>query len=129
VASIGPETWQRAEGLAILAAASVIFSASGWSWWWFAALLLVPDISMSGYVKSPQLGAFTYNLAHSLVLPLVLGTFAFATSQMALFALCAIWLAHIGMDRALGYGLKYGDSFIHTHLGYIGKPKKLTPPR
>ena len=32
-----------------------------------------------------------------------------------------VWLAHIGMDRLLGYGLKYDDHFQHTHLGLIGK--------
>jgi hypothetical protein len=34
--------------------------------------------------------------------------------------LALIWLAHIGIDRALGYGLKYASGFGFTHLGRIG---------
>jgi hypothetical protein len=30
-------------------------------------------------------------------------------------------MAHIGIDRALGYGLKYSAGFGFTHLGRIGK--------
>ena len=32
-------------------------------------------------------------------------------------ALALVWLAHIGLDRLLGMGLKYNDRFAHTHLG------------
>jgi len=32
--------------------------------------------------------------------------------------------AHIGFDRALGYGLKYSKGFGYTHLGRIGNAKK-----
>jgi hypothetical protein len=34
-------------------------------------------------------------------------------------ALGLIWLAHIGMDRALSYGLKYDSDFTHTHLANL----------
>ena len=30
--------------------------------------------------------------------------------------LALIWLGHIGMDHALGYGLKYPTAFGDTHL-------------
>ena len=30
-----------------------------------------------------------------------------------------IWLAHIGGDRMVGYGLKYPDSFKHTHFNEV----------
>jgi hypothetical protein len=32
-----------------------------------------------------------------------------------------ILFGHSSMDRVLGYGLKYSDSFQHTHLGMLGK--------
>jgi hypothetical protein len=38
-----------------------------------------------------------------------------------LTAVAIVWFAHIGLDRALGYGLKYADGFQHTHLGTIGR--------
>jgi hypothetical protein len=38
-------------------------------------------------------------------------------------SLATIWIAHIGFDRALGYGLKYGSGFTHTHLGRIGRDR------
>jgi hypothetical protein len=31
-----------------------------------------------------------------------------------------IWANHIGIDRMLGYGLKYAEGFRFTHLGRIG---------
>jgi hypothetical protein len=43
-----------------------------------------------------------------------------SSSQLALVA-SLIWFAHIGCDRALGYGLKYSQGFGYTHLGRIGK--------
>jgi hypothetical protein len=48
---------------------------------------------------------------------------AFAGVAMAqpTLPIVAIWLAHIGFDRALSYGLKYADAFSHTHLGTIGR--------
>jgi hypothetical protein len=30
-------------------------------------------------------------------------------------------LAHVGMDRAVGYGLKYPTAFGRTHLGVVGR--------
>jgi hypothetical protein len=38
-----------------------------------------------------------------------------------------IWCAHIGLDRAIGYGLKYGASFGHTRLGRIGRDQGSSP--
>jgi hypothetical protein len=32
-----------------------------------------------------------------------------------------IIFAHSSLDRALGYGLKFSDSFTNTHLGRIGR--------
>lgn len=84
-------------------------------------LLLVPDVSMIGYLGGPRLGAFTYNFAHNLATALVtlaVGWFA-ALPPLALAG--AILVAHVGMDRSLGYGLKLPTDFRDTHLGRIGR--------
>ena len=109
----------RAEGLAILAAAVSLFAHAGYSGGLFAALFLVPDLSLLGYLAGSRTGAMIYNSAHSLLGPVALGIAAVLAVPAALpYAL--IWAAHVGFDRALGYGLKYGTAFGHTHLGPIG---------
>ena len=44
-----------------------------------------------------------------------------ATGVVPLAAVGAILVAHSGMDRLAGYGLKYPGSFHDTHLGRIGR--------
>jgi hypothetical protein len=110
----------RAEGLAMLAAATALYAHAGHSGWLFATLFLVPDLSLLGYLAGPRAGAIIYNSAHSLLGPLALGLGAVLAAP-ALGAYALIWLAHIGFDRALGYGLKYATAFGHTHLGRIGR--------
>jgi hypothetical protein len=120
---------QRVEGLAMLVAAVIGFADTGSSWWWFAGLILVPDISMVGYLSGPSLGAITYNLGHNLVGPgLLFGWFWLGGPDLVL-GLAWIWLGHIGLDRMLGYGLKHPDAFTHTHLGWIGSDKGRQPGR
>lgn len=119
----GPIPIQRLEGTALLAAGIVAFGASGWSWWWFAALLLVVDVSMIGYAAGPRVGAAIYNLGHAVIGPAALLAWWWIEPTASVLALAAIWLAHIGMDRTFGYGLKHPDRFEHTHLGMIGRRK------
>src|SRR5262249_41216650 len=110
----------RAEGLAIFAAALALYAHAGYAMGFFAALFFVPDLSMLGYLGGPRWGALFYNSAHSLLGPLLLGGVAvLALPAAAPYAL--IWAAHVGFDRALGYGLKYATAFGHTHLGLIGR--------
>jgi len=113
---------QRLEGLAAAAVAAILYARAGASWWLFAALWLVPDLSMLGYLISPCKGARIYNAYHNYVPPVVL---ALCTVLLHLHGLCLsvalIWINHIGVDRALGYGLKYADGFGFTHLGRLGK--------
>ncbi len=113
----------RAEGAALLVFAVLAHAqlAPG-QWGRFAALLLLPDLAMLGYLAGPAFGARAYNAAHSVVGPLLLASagVAFAAQAALLWPLAAIWLAHIGLDRLLGYGLKYGQGFGHTHLGRLG---------
>lgn len=83
-------------------------------------LILAPDLSMLGYLLGSRAGALTYNVAHTTVLPLALGVVGAFSGWPVVVALALIWLAHVGIDRMLGYGLKYPDRFGHTHLGSIG---------
>jgi len=115
------EKIQRVEGLAIGVAVLFFYAEINASWLLFLILFLIPDITMLGYAKNKKLGANIYNLGHSFVLPLVLLIFSYSIEQTLLIELSLIWLAHIGFDRAMGYGLKYKDNFKKTHLGWVGK--------
>ena len=114
---------QRLEGLAALVLGVVAYAWLGQSWWVFALLFLAPDLAMLGYLRSPRLGALTYNLVHTYVAPAMLALAGLALGPLA-FGLAAIWAAHIGFDRLLGYGLKLETGFEQTHLGPIGKARR-----
>ena len=86
------------------------------SWPIFALLFLVPDVSMIGYLANTRIGAITYNGGHTYIGPLALAGYCLASVHHALFSLSLIWIAHIGFDRMLGYGLKYPAQFQDTHL-------------
>jgi hypothetical protein len=116
-----PRLLLRTEGAALLAVCVILYAKFGSTWWLFVVLLLAPDIGMSGYVRTTRLGAATYNAFHTYVPPAILVAAAVLTGSTVAWSIGLVWFAHIGMDRALGYGLKYGDSFQHTHLGLIGK--------
>lgn len=113
-------TWQRLEGLALLVLAALAYSRFGQSWALFAVLFLAPDLSFAGYLAGPRAGAWAYNLAHSLIGPLALASAGLLGAAPLATVLSLIWLAHIGFDRALGYGLKSPEAFGLTHLGLIG---------
>ncbi len=121
---ITPTRMQRLEGLLLLGAAIWIFAQGGETWWLFALLLLAPDVSMLGYIDDPVMGAAVYNVGHILLGPAVLLAWGVGSASGLLLALGAVWLAHIGLDRLAGYGLKYADGFHHTHLGMIGPVKR-----
>ncbi|MEO5884051.1 MAG: DUF4260 domain-containing protein [Candidatus Limnocylindrales bacterium] len=123
VAPVSTRTWLRLEGLAAFAAGLAIFGANGGPWLLVVPLLLLPDASMVGYLRGPQLGALTYNLVHNWALgAAVLGLGVWTGVDVVVLA-GAILVAHVGMDRALGYGLKLPTSFQETHLGRIGKAR------
>lgn len=100
-----------------------LFSRLPFVWWWFPALLLLPDIGMIGYLINPKIGAYTYNLLHHRAIAAFVAAYAVWAGSDRWKLAAIILFAHISMDRALGYGLKYTDSFAHTHLGMIGKQK------
>lgn len=116
VALSGPALWLRLEGLTVLITTVVLYAQLEASWLLFALLLLAPDLAMLAYLFNPRLGALVYNLVHTYVLALALAAVAYFGGFSTLLALALIWLAHIGMDRMVGYGLKYTDDFKHTHL-------------
>jgi Domain of unknown function (DUF4260) len=120
-ASGGVRLLLRLEGLAALAVAVALYAHGGFSWPSFALFLLAPDLSMLGYLLGPRAGAAAYNLVHTYVLALTLTLAGFFGTQPALTAAGLILIAHIGLDRALGYGLKYSTAFGDTHLGRTGR--------
>lgn len=116
----GPAVVLRLEALLLLAAALVAYHHLGGSWGTFALTFLLPDLSLLTYLAGPRAGALGYNAAHSTLAPGALALAALAAGIPDLGLAAAIWLGHIGLDRALGYGLKYQTSFASTHLGVIG---------
>lgn len=114
---------QRLEGLAAFGFGVFAYAWLGQSWLVFGLLILVPDLSMLGYLRSAQVGAKVYNLGHTYVMPALLALLGLLVGPVA-FGLAAIWVAHIGFDRMLGYGLKLDGGFEQTHLGLIGKARR-----
>lgn len=117
--------WQRAEGVLVFVAGLALFLQidSGLSWWAALALFFAPDLSFAAYLLGPRFGAVGYNLVHVYAFGLLLLAAGLILALPPLAGLGALWLAHSGFDRALGYGLKSADSFQDTHLGPIGKQK------
>ncbi len=113
-------TWLlRLEGLALFVAATLVYFQlpAPASWWVFLLFLLVPDLFMLGYLAGPTIGAATYNAAHTTIGPIALALAGWIVEIPFSMDAAAIWLAHIGIDRALGYGLKHRSGFKSTHLG------------
>jgi len=137
-----PRILLRLEGLTIFLGCLCAFwfgpfsRLLGLDWPWVVLIFFAPDLSISAYLAGSRAGAIVYNLAHTLALPaliLTAGVIAISISlkggqPSALFhamevatSIAVLWTAHIGFDRALGYGLKYASSFSDTHLGRIGR--------
>ncbi|MBU9713235.1 DUF4260 domain-containing protein [Bacillus tamaricis] len=74
---------------------------------------------MVGYMRNNKTGAALYNLFHTYCLPaiMIISGVLFTSSPLLMAGL--IWTAHIGMDRMLGYGLKYPSHFKDTHLNLV----------
>jgi hypothetical protein len=111
----------RLEGVVLFAGMTLLYALWDGSWWVYAILFLAPDLSFAAYLAGPKAGAVVYNAAHSYLLPVALMTAGLAMASPLVLSIAMIWLAHIGIDRALGYGLKYQAGFAFTHLGRIGK--------
>ena len=114
----------RLEGLTVAALSAVLYAHTGASWWLFAALWLAPDLSMLGYATGrPCWGARIYNAWHNYAVPGLLVLFAMVLHARGLLPFALIWINHIGVDRVLGFGLKYGKGFGFTHLGQTGRKR------
>jgi hypothetical protein len=127
----------RSEELAQFLLVILLLALKSASWWWYILLVIGPDIGMIGYLGGPRLGAITYNILHHKGIAVLLFSVALFSDLHTLFdpatflertALftALVLFGHSCMDRALGYGLKFTDSFQHTHLGMIGKGTKPT---
>ncbi|RRB06568.1 DUF4260 domain-containing protein [Larkinella rosea] len=118
------KTLLKLEEVAQFLLSIVVFSQLPFAWWWFPALILVPDLGMLGYLINPKMGAYAYNLVHHKAVAIALAATGFLLANPVLLLTGVILFGHSAMDRMMGYGLKYEDSFSHTSLGLIGKMAK-----
>ncbi len=114
-----PQIILRLEGLAFLLVSIFGYAQLDFAWWQYPLFFLVPDIAMIFYAINMKVGSIGYNLAHTYTLALVTLVAGMVLSQPILIATGLIWLGHIGMDRMVGYGLKYTLNFKDTHLANI----------
>ena len=114
-----PRLFLHAEGLAVFIIALVLYARGGYSWWTFALLLLTPDLAFLFHLVNPRIGNTVYNIVHTYIFPVALALFSAETGNPLGLQLALIWLAHIGMDRAVGYGFKYPDETKKTHFSAI----------
>jgi len=115
VASL-PRALLHVEGGVLLVASVYLYARFGMGWLWFAALILAPDLSMIGYVAGPRVGAWCYDAVHTTVGPAALALLMLVGLVPVAWGVPLVWLAHVGGDRLLGFGLKYPTSFQDTHL-------------
>jgi hypothetical protein len=114
-----PSLLLRLEGLLVLIVALLSYTQLNGNWILFALLILAPDVSMLGYLKDVKLGALTYNAIHTYALPATLFAVSYFAGCNLGLLLSILWIAHIGMDRLLGFGLKYPTEFKDTHLNHV----------
>ena len=106
----------RAEGLAIAAGALALYYDAGYDWLLLVVLVLAPDVGLLAYLFVPRAGSALYNALHTSVLPVALGVAGVLAESELAIKLALIWLVHIGVDRLVGYGLKYPGDPKQTHL-------------
>jgi hypothetical protein len=114
-----PHLLLRLEGLAIVAGAVVLYFHEDFGWILFVVLILAPDLSFAAYAFGPKVGAIAYDALHTEIFPVVLGAAGVVADSSGATKIALIWLAHIGADRLLGYGLKYPTAFKDTHLSRV----------
>jgi hypothetical protein len=111
-----PRLLLHAEGAAVAAAALTLYFRNDHSWPLFVVLALAPDLAMVAYAAGLRVGASVYDLFHTYTFPLGLGALGVLADANGAVAVALIWVTHIGVDRAIGYGLKYPTGFKDTHL-------------
>lgn len=125
-ASGGVRVLLRVEGLCVLVVSLLAYAKFGGGWGIFALFFFAPDLSFCGYLAGSRIGAVLYNFAHSFIGALAILAAGILLSMPMAVTAGIIWVAHIGFDRALGYGLKYSTGFGVTHLGPIGRARSGT---
>jgi hypothetical protein len=111
-----PRRLLHLEGLAVAAGALVLYFDAGYGWLLLVVLALAPDLAMLGYLAGPRVGALSYDLVHTYVGPVTLAVVGVGGDADTATQVALIWATHIGVDRLLGYGLKYPSGFKDTHL-------------
>lgn len=101
--------------------AILLFSLLDYTWWVFPACILLPDLSMVGYLSNPKTGAWVYNLFHHKLTGIAVFILGIWLANSLITLTGVILFGHSAMDRIFGYGLKFNDHFEHTHLGWIGR--------
>jgi hypothetical protein len=114
-----PRTLLHLEGAALFVAATAAYFHLGHPWWLYLLLLIAPDLSLLGMLAGPRVGAVVYNLVHTLVGPTIVLVVGWWVGSAGGVAVGLVWLAHLGLDRMVGYGLKYPDSGKITHFERI----------
>jgi len=114
-----PRLLMHLEGLALLAASIVVYGLRGFGWGTLALLLLFPDLPLILYAWDKRVASISYNLLHTLVFPIALGIASLTLESELGLQIGLIWLAHIGMDHAFGYGFKYLGAFKETHFSRV----------
>lgn len=105
--------------------AILLFSQLEYAWWVFPVFILIPDLSMLGYLFNTRTGAWLYNLFHHKLLAILILLAGYGLNDQLITLIGVILFGHSAMDRIFGYGLKFADDFKHTHLGWIGKEQSL----
>lgn len=116
--------WIRADGVAILVAALWAVTVTHGSWAWFFALILLPDVSMSGYLFGSRAGAVVYNTVHMYAWPVTMLAIGFTRHSSFTTTAALSWIAHVALDQVAGYGLKLPTMFDQTVLGPIGRARR-----
>jgi hypothetical protein len=111
----------RIEELSYFVLSIFLFVQLDYAWWWYPLLFFLPDLGMLGYLRNPKMGALIYNLIHHKGFSLAIYIIGYLLGNQILQLAGLIIFGHSSLDRVLDYGLKYADSFQHTHLGMIGK--------
>lgn len=99
----------------------VLFSQLEYAWWVFLVCILLPDVSMIGYLVNSKIGAYLYNFFHHKLVAITILILGFWMGSSLTTLIGVILFGHSAMDRIFGYGLKFNDNFKNTHLGWIGK--------
>lgn len=122
-----PRWFLRADGLVVLAISLGAFWLTNQPWWLYPLVLFAPDVTMAGYLRGNRFGASCYNIGHSYPAPALTITAGWLITSHLAVAIGVIWFGHVGLDRALGFGLKYDEGFDFTHLGRLGSSRRERP--